>query len=138
MKRLVIILTVLGLALVSCNKDSLKGTQWDRTVNFAQKENNVQKSYIMYHRMELDSKTTGTMAHQLTLVEGSSENKDTVISADTVTLTYDYDSENGEGTINWQGDICHFTVSGKILTMSDKYSTLGADSTTKPFNQINK
>lgn len=123
------------LLCVACNKDNLKDTEWNRTIKYTARENNVDRPYVYNNVMMLDGKTTGTMSEELIWVGGAADSTDSIMHLDTVTLTYDYDDESKLGTVNWQGAIWSFAVSGKILTMQDKAAYYENDTVPIPFHQ---
>lgn len=137
-KILLSLLAVAALLTVACNDDHLKGTEWMRTVNDSVKINNRIRSYVYTNNMVLDGKSTGTISQELRWVGGASTDsivRDSILSNDTVTLTYDYDADAATGTINWQGAIWHFAVNGSILTLYDSTAYLEYDTIPVPFHK---
>ncbi len=133
-KIFLIIAAVSTLLCMACNQDHLKDTEWERTVNYVNKEYGSERDYRLSHVLYLDGKTTGTVSEELlwiggaTQVADSTASPDSLMHADTVSLTYHYDADEQFGTINWQGDIWHFTVDGSTLTLQDDVANLAGDS----------
>ncbi len=135
MKKIYLLLaTVSTLLCMACNQDHLKDTEWVRTIDYIHKEHNNERDYRLTHVLYLDGKTTGTVSEELVWLDGttitvadSTVVVDSIMHADTVSLTYHYDAEEQYGTVNWQGAIWHFTVDGTTLALNDDAAYLAGD-----------
>lgn len=139
MKKILLpLLAVAAFLTLACNNDHLKGTEWLRTVNDSVKINDKYRRYVYTNDMVLDGKSTGYISQELRWIGGASTDsieRDSILSNDTASLTYDYDADASTGTLNWQGAIWHFAVDGRILTLYDSVAYLENDTVPVPFHQ---